>query len=270
MKPLHIFATAFLLLSLLLAPTLPRSVSSQQKKSGTGYKPPPPATKTKLEAQEFSKEFATWVKVLTITSADKLTFRWFTDEAAANGGIWKVSDKPVFSASNLMTAMATQQPHIISSGTLSQAPSKGKFLTFEINFALFAPKNPPPTPLTYWVFLTPTSWSGRAPQAVGLPSVPVKIVYRRASSETAQFPECFNNTDCSIGYYCGQGQCKVVGYVCDGHVVKGSDGSVYECSPYLCQAGQCLKTCASVADCASPFVCDSHYRCVGPPKKPSQ
>jgi hypothetical protein len=158
-KPLHILATVVLLLSLLLAPAPQRTVSSQGKKPGTDYKPAPPATKTKLEAQEFSKEFATWVKTLTITSADKLTFRWFTDEAEANGGIWKVSDKPVYFGGSMITAMATQQPHIISSGTLSPAPSKGKFLTFEINFANFAPKNPP-APRTYWVFITPCSSIG--------------------------------------------------------------------------------------------------------------
>ena len=263
-KSQYILATLFSFLLFSLAPAPPHSVSSQGKKPGTDYKPAPPATKTKLEAQEFSKEFATWVKTLTITSADKLTFRWFTDEAEANGGVWKVSDKPVYFGGSMATAMAAQPPHVISSGNLSPAPSKGKFLTFEIDFANFAPKNPP-APRTYWVFVTPSSSSGRGPHATGLPSVPVKITYRRPSLETAQFPECFNNPDCSTGYYCGQGQCQVVGYVCDGHVVKGSDGSSYECSPYICQAGQCQKTCNSIDDCVSPYVCNSNYKCVSAP-----
>ncbi len=275
MEPLHILATPFLLLSLLLAPTPPRTISSQEKKPGNDDKPSPPATKTKLEAQEFSKEFATWVKTLTITSAEKLTFRWSTQEVAANGGVWKVSDKPVSFGSTMTTAVATalqQQPHVISSGSAGRPAATGNPLTFEIDFALFAPKTPPPTPRTYWIFVTPISGRGPVGQAgvrtVGLPSVPVKIVYRKPSSETVHFPECFGNTQCSIGYYCTQSnECKVVGYVCDGHVVKGSDGSVYECSPYLCQAGQCLKTCASVDDCNHPFVCDFKYHCVAPPPK---
>jgi hypothetical protein len=269
----HLLVSALLLGGVIPIFLLLATPNPAQKKPNFGSTPGPPVTKTKLEVKQFSKEFEQWVKTITITSADELTFRWSTDEAA-NGGVWKVSDKPV-SFGNTMTATASQQqqPHVINSGSAGKVPAKGKFLTFEIDFALFAPKNPPPTPRTYWIFVTPMR--GRAQvgqagaQAAGLPSVPVKIVYRKPSSETVHFPECFGNTQCSIGYYCTQSnECKVVGYVCDGHVVKGSDGSVYECSPYLCQAGQCLKTCASVGDCNHPFVCDQNYKCVAPPKKP--
>ncbi len=258
---------------ILLLRTTPST--AQKTNPNLGTTPGPPVTKTKLEVKQFSKEFEQWVKTITITSAEKLTFRWSTDEAAAKGGVWKVSDKPVSFGSTMTTAAAAelqQQPHVISSGNAGSQPAKGKILTFEIDFALFAPKNPPSAPRTYWVFLTPTSGGGRVKQGggqpAGIPSVPVKIVYRKPSSETVHFPECFGNTQCSVGYYCTQSnECKVVGYVCDGHVVKGSDGSVYECSPYLCQAGQCLKTCASVDDCNAPtFVCDSTYHCVAAPK----
>jgi hypothetical protein len=235
--------------------------------------PAPLVTKTKLEVKQFSKEFEQWVKTITITSADKLTFRWSTDEGSAKRGVWKVSDKPVSFGSTMSAAAAAlqQQPNVISSGSAGSVSTNGKIVTFEIDFALFAPKNPPPTPRTYWVFLTPTSGVGRinqgSGQPVGIPSVPVKVVYRKPSSETVHFPECFGNAQCSVGYYCTpSNECKVVGYVCDGHVVKGSDGSVYECSPYLCQAGQCLKTCASVDDCDAPaFVCDSTHHCVASP-----
>ena len=249
------------------------SSSMQIKKTNASTTPAPPATKTKLEVKQFSNEFEQWMKTITITSAEKLTFRWSTQEAAANGGVWKVSDKPVYFGRATIAAAALQQPpHVISSGNAGKLGALGTFLTFEINFALFAPKNPPATPRTYWIFLTPMGGGGRGPgggQAAGLPSVPVKIVYRKPSSEIVHFPECFGNTQCSIGYYCTQSnECKVIGYVCDGHVVKGSDGSVYECSPYLCQAGQCLKTCASVDDCNHPFVCDQNSKCVAPPKKP--
>jgi len=250
------------------------SSSMQIKKPNASTTPAPPATKTKLEVKQFSNEFEQWVKTITITSADKLTFRWSTQENAANGGVWKVSDKPVYFGGSTIAAAALQQPlpHVISSGNAGKPGANGTFLTFEINFALFAPKNPPPTPHTYWIFLTPTSGAGRVgpvgAQAAGLPSIPVKIIYRKPSSETVHFPECFGNTQCSIGYYCTQSnECKVVGYVCDGHVVKGSDGSIYECSPYLCQASQCLKTCASVDDCNHPFVCNQKNHCVAPPPK---
>jgi hypothetical protein len=253
------------ILLVLLSPSV--FTSTQVKKPGLDIKPAPPATKTKLEVQEYSKEFEQWVKTLTITSPKKLSFRWSTDEADATAARWAVSDKPISFGNALTPAAAVQQPHVIKSGVLGKAPAKGKFLTFEINFALFAPANPPQTPRTYWVFVTPTNWGGRVREAVGLPSVPVKVVYRKPSTEIVHFPECFGNTQCSIGYYCTQSnECKVVGYVCDGHVVKGSDGSVYECSPYICQAGQCLKTCASVDDCNSPYVCNQNYKCVAPPK----
>jgi hypothetical protein len=54
------------------------------------------------------------------------------------------------------------------------------------------------------------------------------------------------------------------GYVCDDHEVHGIDGSVSECKPYLCQAGQCLKQCASVDDCAAPAACTPSGECVYP------
>jgi hypothetical protein len=54
------------------------------------------------------------------------------------------------------------------------------------------------------------------------------------------------------------------GYVCDGgHFAYGVDGSAYDCSPFMCQAGQCLKFCASVNDCVRPSVCSPRsFTCV--------
>jgi len=54
------------------------------------------------------------------------------------------------------------------------------------------------------------------------------------------------------------------GYICDDHEVHGIDGSVSECKPYLCQAGQCLKQCASLDDCAAPAACTPSGECVYP------
>ena len=51
-------------------------------------------------------------------------------------------------------------------------------------------------------------------------------------------------------------------YVCDDHQVHGIDGSVSECKPYLCQAGQCPKQCASVDDCVAGAACTPGGQCV--------
>src|SRR6266446_5833721 len=81
-------------ITILVFPAPP--IPAQSKKPNFGSTPGLPATKTKLEVKQFSKEFEQWMKTITITSAETLTFRWSTQEAAANGGVWKVSDKPVY------------------------------------------------------------------------------------------------------------------------------------------------------------------------------
>src|SRR6266542_6100588 len=175
----YLLVSALLLccvIPILLLRTTPST--AQKTNPNLDTTPGPPVTKTKLEVKQFSKEFEQWVKTITITSAEKLTFRWSTQEVAANGGVWKVSDKPVSFGSTMTTAVATalqQQPHVISSGSAGRPAATGNTLTFEIDFALFAPKTPPPTPRTYWIFVTPISGRGPVGQAgvrtVGLPSV---------------------------------------------------------------------------------------------------
>lgn len=53
-------------------------------------------------------------------------------------------------------------------------------------------------------------------------------------------------------------------YVCDQarRFSLGADGSKYNCSPFKCETGRCLKTCKSVNDCVSPTVCDFSGQCI--------
>jgi Tol biopolymer transport system component len=156
-------------------------VWSQGKNPGQGTQPAPPVTKTKLEVKEFSGDFEQWKKTLQINSAEKVTFRWSTSELNTASAIWQVSDKPFSSGPQTTVAQA---PHVIASGVLGQVPIPGHVSMFDINFAQFAPKSPPSTPLSYWVFIETKS---SRQQPVGLPSAPVKIVYKKATQPPVEF-----------------------------------------------------------------------------------
>lgn len=258
MNAKQMFSASFLTLiaiSLLLSV---QSVWSQDKSPQGGSTSPPPVTKTKLEVQEFSKEFEQWRKSLTITTPERLTFRWMTDQANVALATWNVTNKP---ASSSGVPAAVPASKVIRSGNLRKAPAKGHVATFDIDFAQFAPKKPPQTPRTYWVFITPKNMLG---QTVGKSSVPVKIVYHASNAQPIKLGECFKNLDCYTGYFCNLNlnECRVIAYQCDAQFVRGSDGSKFDCTPYTCQAGQCLKTCASVDDCAPPAVCNQEGKCV--------
>src|SRR6266542_5584940 len=121
--------------AIFLAPQRP--AGSQGKKKGSGTTPAQRGTKNKIEVEEFGGEFAQWVKSLTITSVDKLTFRYSTNEPAAVTAIWQVSDTPVTFSNQIGIGQA---PHVIASGALGAVPAPGHVSQFEINFALFAPK----------------------------------------------------------------------------------------------------------------------------------
>ena len=185
MKQRHNATTAYLLaLILVCLGPLMRSVPdvwSQGKNPGQGTQPAPPVTKTKLEVKEFSGDFEQWKKTLQINSAEKVTFRWSTSELNTASAIWQVSDKPFSSGPQTTVAQA---PHVIASGVLGQVPIPGHVSMFDINFAQFAPKSPPSTPLSYWVFIETKS---SRQQPVGLPSAPVKIVYKKATQPPVEF-----------------------------------------------------------------------------------
>jgi hypothetical protein len=164
-----------IILTLALLAISPHAAKSQGKNPQQGTTPGPPVTKTKIEAQEFSGDFQNWVKLLTITTPDTVTFHYSTNEPDAVSAIWQVSDKP-FSTGSAMTP--GQAPHVIASGALGKVPAPGHVSQFDINFKQFAPATPPTAPLNYWVFIV-TKNSRNLP--VGLPSVPVKIVYHKST-----------------------------------------------------------------------------------------
>ena len=56
----------------------------------------------------------------------------------------------------------------------------------------------------------------------------------------------------------------VYAYCKDPHTLATSDGQTWACDPYICQGTQCLKQCASVSDCAAPYVCDQGGVCIAP------
>jgi hypothetical protein len=80
---------------------------------------------------------------------------------------------------------------------------------------------------------------------------------------------CSTANDCSEGSTCSlNGKCAPTSYSCaDAMTVKASSGSLENCAPYLCRAGQCTATCSRSAECAQGAEC-SNGRCVpGKPKK---
>ena len=175
MRLINLAATMLFVLALGLHPIFPSSLASQGKNAQQGTTPGPPVTKTKLEAKgSCGPDCEQWVKTLTIESANKVTFRYSTEQPGATSAIWQVSDKPFSSGSQMSPAQA---PHVIASGALGQIPDPGHVNTFEINFAVFAPKTPT-TPVTYWVFVV--TKDGRA-NPIGLASSPVKVSYHAPS-----------------------------------------------------------------------------------------
>jgi hypothetical protein len=77
---------------------------------------------------------------------------------------------------------------------------------------------------------------------------------------------CRGAADCAEGQYCGAGLCQRLFYVCDeddDSLLRGSDGSVHDCTPYAClpPIANCASTCSSVADCASDFLCTADGHC---------
>jgi len=181
MRLINLAATMLFVLALALQPIFPSSLASQGKNPQQGTTPGPPVTKTKLEAKgSCGPDCEQWVKTLTIESANKVTFRYSTEQPGATSAIWQVSDKPFSSGSQMSPAQASQAPHVIASGALGQVPSPGHVSTFDINFAVFAPKTPT-TPVNYWVFVV--TKDGRA-NAIGLASSPVKVSYHAPSKSS--------------------------------------------------------------------------------------
>ncbi|MDQ3545803.1 MAG: hypothetical protein M3429_04695, partial [Verrucomicrobiota bacterium] len=181
MNPKRIFSVILLAVisTSLIMPAPP--AHSQGKRTQGGTTPAPPTTKTKLEAQEFGGEFQQWVKSLTITSAEEVTFRWMTDQPGVASAVWQVSDKPVVFGENIAQSQA---PQVIASGVLGSVPKPGHVAMFDIDFAQFAPKTPPSTPRSYWVFVKTRN---AAQQFVGLPSASVKITYRKSTQKPVDF-----------------------------------------------------------------------------------
>lgn len=164
-----------LILTLALVPMFPNAVKSQGKNPQQGATPGPPVSKTKIEVQEFGGEFQNWVNALTITMAEKVTFRYSTNEPGAVSAIWQVSDK---SFSTGPAATVLQAPHVIASGALGKVPAPGHVSQFEINFKQFVPSVPPVKPLGYWVFVVTKNAQGNP---VGIASAPAKVVYRKST-----------------------------------------------------------------------------------------
>jgi hypothetical protein len=173
-------ASTWLLISTLaFSPIIPNVVKSQGKNPQQGTTPGPSVSKTKIEVQENAGDFAApWVNSLTITSAGTLGFRYSTNEPDAASAIWQVSDKPFSSGPQITKGQA---PHVIASGALGNVPQPGHVSQFEIHFALFAPKTPPPSPVSYWVFVVTKNTRGLP---VGIASAPVKITYRKSTQES--------------------------------------------------------------------------------------
>ena len=55
------------------------------------------------------------------------------------------------------------------------------------------------------------------------------------------------------------------GAACDGdHTLKQTGAPDVDCAPFKCEGPRCKNTCASVKDCAAPFVCSLDGQCTAP------
>ncbi len=77
--------------------------------------------------------------------------------------------------------------------------------------------------------------------------------------------ECAEDREC-LTAVCLFGLCGVEGEAAcaaDGYTLVAADGvTTTDCSPYACQDAECVTSCASVSDCAPPYVCGLDGQCV--------
>ena len=86
MKTIRMISTVLLIVFATILIMRPQPAWSQSKKQAPGTTPPQPRTYAKIEVKEFGGEFERWVNALTINSADKLRFRFSTDQPGASAG----------------------------------------------------------------------------------------------------------------------------------------------------------------------------------------
>jgi hypothetical protein len=135
-------------------------------------------SKTKLEVKEGSGDFEQWGNSLVISSAEKVTFRWRTDQEGVASAMWQVRDSPAFGQTSRINAGT-----ILRSGEMNTVPAKGHVQPFEINTGQFAPQTPPQSPKRYYVYVVTRDAQGKA---VGLQSAPVTITYLESSQNKPQ------------------------------------------------------------------------------------
>jgi hypothetical protein len=100
------------------------------------------------------------------------------------------------------------------------------------------------------------------------PSCPAgKTCDSQGSCKTKLGGPCATTTDCATGACDPSSLTCVANPVCDGdHTVTAFNGATTDCSPYKCRVdGTCETSCATVADCVGPDVCDPTSHCVAPP-----
>ncbi|HEU0173512.1 MAG TPA: serine hydrolase domain-containing protein [Blastocatellia bacterium] len=180
MTPMRKISAALMALAIITTGMMIPSQSARSQGKNDPVRQQTQISKTRLEVMEGSGEFKQWVKTITISSAEKLQFAWYTDEPDVASAEWMVSNK-AFSAPPWTSP--TQAPNVIASGALTQVPQKGHGATFLIDFAKFAPKTPPKNSTSYWVYVV-TKNAQQHP--VGAPSAAVVVTQKQAAviSET--------------------------------------------------------------------------------------
>lgn len=79
--------------------------------------------------------------------------------------------------------------------------------------------------------------------------------------ETSCKTSCAKDGDCKAGFSCVDEVCvpSAGGGVCDEAGVKltSADDEVTDCTPFLCRAGECLRSCTASTDCQPGFACNT-------------
>lgn len=76
--------------------------------------------------------------------------------------------------------------------------------------------------------------------------------------------ECASSADCASGFFCNSSKCIPLSYTCvSDSQVQGTDGSLYSCNGYNCQAGRCKEACVFSTECQVGWVCNEG-QCVQP------
>jgi hypothetical protein len=133
-----------------------------------------PLTNTSLQVRRYSGDQSEWRLSTDISSPHAVTFRWESKQTGATKAYYQVSEENLFFDTKLETMLKA-----IVRVPLGSLPAAGSVKQFDIDFAVFAPAEPPASPTTYYVRVITVDDQGHV---VGAPSMSARVLYSKPNA----------------------------------------------------------------------------------------